>query len=59
VNSTAPGQLPVMDYCELGKESSGFIQVKEFLDRLSDYQVREKDQLPRVVSLQSLSPSKR
>jgi hypothetical protein len=49
----------MMDYSEYGKESSGFIQVDDFLDRLSDYQVLEKDQFPRIVSVQSLNPSKR
>jgi hypothetical protein len=43
-----------MDSSEHGKESSGFIQVEEFLDRLNDYQALEKYQLPTAVSSQSL-----
>jgi hypothetical protein len=46
-----------MDSSEHGKESSDFMHVEEFLDRLNDYEVLQKDQFPKVVSSQSLRPS--
>jgi hypothetical protein len=46
LDSSGSGYGPVVDFSEHGAEHSGSIEDREFLDRLSDYQVFNKESAP-------------